>query len=87
MRMIEDNLATTRVTSSDRAWIESSKHGQEEKSKNMINVQLARKKPKIKHRTSNISHPGENAAHAQPSGSHKEEGIQNSNFEYESSKH
>ena len=32
MSMIEDNLATPRVTSSVRAWIESSKHGQEEKS-------------------------------------------------------
>ena len=31
MRMIEDNLATLRVPSSFQAWIESSKHGQEEK--------------------------------------------------------
>ena len=29
---IEDNLATPRVPSSDRSWIEFSKHGQEEKS-------------------------------------------------------
>ena len=86
MSMIEDNLAAPRVPSSVRAWIESSKHRKEEKSRNMINVQLARKKLKIEHRSSNISHPGENVACAQPSISHKEEEIQNSNLEYESSK-
>ena len=86
MRMIEDNLATPRVTSSVQAWIESSKHGQEEKSRNMINVLLTREKSKIEHRSSNISHPVENVACAQPSVSHEEEEIQNSNFEYESSK-
>ena len=32
MSTIEDNLATPRVPSSVQAWIESSKHGQEEKS-------------------------------------------------------
>ena len=32
MSTIEDNLATLRVLSSFQAWIESSKHGQEEKS-------------------------------------------------------
>ena len=53
----------------------------------MITVQLACKKSKIEHRSSNISHPGENVACAQPSVSHKEEETQNSNFEYESSKH
>ena len=31
MSMIEDNLETPRVPSSVRAWIQSSKHGQEEK--------------------------------------------------------
>ena len=83
MSMIEDNLATLRVTSSVQAWIESSKHGQEEKSRNMINVQLAREKSKIQHKSSNL---GENVAHAQPSVSHEKEEIQNSNFEYKSSK-
>ena len=68
------------------AWIESSKHGQEEKSQNMINVQLAREKSKIENRSSNISHPGENVAHTQRSLSHQEEGIHNSNFEYVSIK-
>ena len=85
MSTIEDNLATPWVPSSVQAWIESSKHGKEDKSRNMINVQLAREKSKIEHRSSNISHPGENVACAQPSISHKEEEIQNSNFEYESS--
>ena len=87
MTMIEDNLATPKVPSSVGAWIESSKHGEEEKSRNMINVQLARKKSTIEHRSSNISHPGENVAHAQPSVTHEEDEIQNSNFEYGSSKH
>ena len=53
----------------------------------MRNVQLARKKSKIEHRSRNNSHPGENVACAQPSVSHEEEEIQNLNFEYESSKH
>ena len=52
----------------------------------MINVQLAREKSKIEHRSSNISHPGENVTCAQPTVSHKEVEIQNSNFEYELSK-
>ena len=86
MSMIEDNLATPRVLSSVRAWIESSKTGEEEKSRKMINVQLALEKSMIEHRSSNISHPGENVAGAQPSVSHEEDKIQNSNFEYESGK-
>ena len=86
MIMIEDNLATPRVPSSVRAWIEASKHGQEEKSQNMINVLLAREKSTIEQRSSNIPHPGENVACAQPSVSHEEEEIQNSNFAYGSSK-
>ena len=53
----------------------------------MINLWLPRKKSKIEHRSSNISHPGENVACAQPSVSHEEEEIQNTNFEYELSKH
>ena len=32
MSMIEDNLAAPRVMSSVREWIESSKHGEEQKS-------------------------------------------------------
>ena len=86
MSTIEDNLGTPRVTSSVQEWIESSKHGQEAKSRNMINVQLARNKSTIEHRSSNISHPGENVACAQPCVSHEEDEIQNSNFEYGSNK-
>ena len=86
MSTIEDNLATPRVPSSVRAWIESSKHGEDDKSRNMINVQLAREKSMIEHRSSNVSHPGENVACAQPSVSHEEDEIQNSNFEHGSSK-
>ena len=38
MSTIEDNFATPRVLSSVRAWIESSKHGEDEKSQNTINM-------------------------------------------------
>ena len=41
MIMIEDNLATPREPRSARAWRESSKHEQEEKTQNMINLWLA----------------------------------------------
>ena len=85
MSMIKDNLATPRDLSSFQAWRESSKHGQEEKSQNMINVQLAHEKSHFEHRSCNNSNLGEGVAHAQPS--HEEEEIQNSNLEHESSKH
>ena len=79
MSTIEDNSATLRVPSSVRAWMESSKHGEDEKRRNMINVHLAREKSTIKHRSNNVPHPVENVAHAQPSVSHEEDEIQNSN--------
>ena len=82
MSTIEDNLATPRVKRSVRAWKESSKHREDEKSRNMINVHLAREKSTIEHRSSNVSCLVENVAHAQPSVSHEEDEIQNSNFEY-----
>ena len=41
----------------------------------------------IEHRSSNISHQGENIACAQPSVSHEEDEIQNSDFDYGLSKH
>ena len=44
MSTIEDNLTTPRALSSVQKWIEFLKHGEDEKSRNMINVQLARKK-------------------------------------------
>ena len=86
MSTIEDNSATPKVPSSVRAWMESSKHGQDEKSRNMINVPLAREKLMIEHRSSSVAHPVENVAHAQPSVSHEEDKIQNSNFEHVPSK-
>ena len=52
----------------------------------MINVQLTCEKSSIKHRSSNISCPVENVVNAQPSVSHEEDEIQNSNFEYGLSK-
>ena len=44
MSTIEDKSETPRDPSSVRAWIESSKYGEYEKSRNMINVPLAREK-------------------------------------------
>ena len=76
MRTIEDNSATPRVPSSVRAWMESFKHVEDEKSRNMINVHLAREKSTIEHRSNNIPHPVENVVCAQPSVSHKEDEIQ-----------
>ena len=83
MITIEDNVATPRDPRSVREWRESSLHGQEDKSQNMINVQLAQEKSHFEHRSGNISNLGENIAHAQPSVSQEEEEIQNSNFEHE----
>ena len=82
MSTIEDNPATPRVPSSVRVWIESSKYGEYEKSRNMINVLLAREKSTLEHRSNNVPHTVENVARAQPSLSHEEEEIQNSNFEH-----
>ena len=66
--------------------MESSKHGEDEKSRNMINIHLACKKSMIEHRSNNIPCPVENVACAQPSVSRKEDEIQNSNFEHVPSK-
>ena len=52
----------------------------------MINVHLAHEKSMIEHRSSNVSHQGNNVACAQPSVKHEEDRIQISNFEYGSSK-
>ena len=86
MSTIEGNSSTPRVPSSVLAWIESSKHGEDEKSQNTINMHLAHEKSMIEHRRSKISCPVENVACAQPSVSHEEDEIQNSNFEYVPSK-
>ena len=82
MSTIEDNAATPRVPSSVRAWMESSKYGEYEKSRNMINVPLAREKSTLEHGRNNVPHTVENVAHAQPNVSHEEDEIQNSNFEH-----
>ena len=86
MSTIEDNSATPIVPSSVQAWMESSKNRKDEKSRNMINIHLALEKSTIEYRSSNVSHPVENVACAQPSVSHEEDEILNSNFEYRSSK-
>ena len=86
MSTIEDNAATPRDPSSVRAWMESSKYGEYEKSRNMINVLLAREKSTLKDRCNDAPHTGENVAHAQPNVSHEEDEIQNSNFEHVPSK-
>ena len=60
--------------------MESSKHGEDEKSRNMINVHLAREKSMIEHRSNNVPCPVEIVVHAQPSLSHEEDKTQNSNL-------
>ena len=76
MSMIEDNSATPSVPNSVRAWMESSKHGEDEKSRNTINVHLDREKSTIEHMSSNVPCPVENVVCAQPSVSHEEDEIQ-----------
>ena len=80
MRTIEDKSATPRDLSSVLAWMESSKYGEYEKSRNMINVPRAREKSTLEHRSNNVPHTVENVACAQPSVSHEEDKIQISNF-------
>ena len=53
----EDNTATPRVPSSVRAWMESSNHGEDKKSRNTINMHLVREKSMIEHRSNNILCP------------------------------
>ena len=73
MSTIEDNSATPRVPSSVRALMESSKYGEYKKSRNMINVYLAREKSTLEHGSNNVPHTVKNVAHAQPSVSHEED--------------
>ena len=86
MSTIEDNSATPMDPSSVRAWMESSTYAEYEKSRNMINIPLAREKSTLEHRSNKIPRTVENVACAQPSGSHEEDKIQNSNFEHVPSK-
>ena len=86
MSTIEDKAVTLREPSSVRAWMESSKYGEYEKSRNMINVPLDHEKSLLEHRSNNVPRTVENVACAQRSVSHEEDEIQNSNFEHVSSK-
>ena len=86
MSTIKDKSATSKVPSSVRAWMESSEYGEDEESRNVINVPLAREKSTLEHRSNNIPCTVENVVHAQPSISHEEEEIQNSNFQHVPSK-
>ena len=86
MSTIENNSATPRDLSSVRSWMESSKYGEYEKSRNMINVMLAREKSTLKDGCNDAQRTGENVARAQPNLSHEEDEIQNSNFEHVPSK-
>ena len=86
MSTIENNSATPRVPISVRAWMESSKYGEDERSQNMINLPLDREKSMLEHRSNNVPRTVENVACAQPSVSHEEDEIQNSNLEHVPSK-
>ena len=87
MSTIENTSATPRDLSSVRAWMESSKYGEYEKSRKMINVPLAREISTLKDGCNNdTQRTGENVARAQPNLSHEEDEIQNSNFEHVPSK-
>ena len=86
MSTIENNSATPRDLRSVRAWMESYKYGEYEKSRNMINVTLAREKSTLKDGCNDAQRTGENVARAQPNLSHKEDEIQNSNLEHVPSK-
>ena len=52
----------------------------------MINLPLAREKLTLEHRSNNVPPTVKNVARAQPSVSHKEDEIQNSNFDHVPSK-
>ena len=49
-----------RDSSSFRAWMESSQYGEYEKSRNMINVPLAREKSTLEYRSNNVPRAVEN---------------------------
>ena len=66
MSTIENNSATPRDLSSVRAWMESSKYGEYEKSRNLINVPLAHEKSTLKDGCNDAPSTGENVARAQP---------------------
>ena len=63
MSTIEDNSATPRDLSSVRAWMESSKYGEYERSRNLINAPLAREKSTLKDGCNDAQRTGENGAY------------------------
>ena len=77
MSTIENDSATPRYPRSFRAWMESSKYKEYEKSRN---IPLAREKSTLEHRSNNIPRTVENVVHTQPIVSHEEDEIQNSKF-------
>ena len=66
--------------------MELSTYREYEKSRNMINVPLAREKLTLKDVCNNEPRTGENVVHAQQNVSHEEDKIQKSNLEYVPSK-
>ena len=66
--------------------MESSKYGEDENSRNMINIPLDHEKSTLEHRSNNVLHRVENVVLAQPSVSHEEDKIQNFIFEHVPSK-
>ena len=69
-----------------QSWMESSKYGKYEKSRNMIKVRLVCEKSTLEHRSNNIPCSGENVACAQPRVRNEEDKIQNLNFQHVQSK-
>ena len=63
MSTIEDNSATPRDPISVRAWMESSKNGECEKSRNIINVSQVREISTLEHRSNNVPCTVGNVAH------------------------
>ena len=86
MSTIEDNSSTPRAPISVLAWMELSTYGEYVKSRNMINIPLAREKSTLEHRSNNVPRTVENVARAQPIVSHEEDEIQKLNLEHEPSK-
>ena len=80
MSTIENNSKNPRVLSSVRAWMESSHHGEDVNSRNVINIPLAREISTLEHRSNNVPHTAKNVVRAQPSVSHEEDEIQNFEF-------
>ena len=66
MSTIEYNSSTPRVPSSVRAWMESSKHDDNGKSRNMITVHLSREISTIEHRSNNFRQSHKKTPHLSP---------------------